>query len=63
MLVAAMQKAGTVDDVGKIRAALLSLTYNGLWTIKFDQRGEQIFNFDIVHLKKGGGIEITHVQP
>ena len=63
MLVAAMQKAGTVDDVGKIRAALLSSTYNGLWTIKFDQRGEQIFNFDIVHLRKGGGIEITHVQP
>ena len=36
MLVAAMQKAGTVEDVGKIRAALLSFTYSGMWTIKFD---------------------------
>jgi branched-chain amino acid transport system substrate-binding protein len=63
MLVAAMQKAGTVEDVGKIRAALLSSTYNGLWTIKFDEHGEQIFNFDIVHLKKGGAIQITRVEP
>jgi branched-chain amino acid transport system substrate-binding protein len=63
MLVAAMQKAGTVEDVGKIRAALLSSTYNGLWTIKFDEHGEQIFNFDIVHLKKGGAIQITRVAP
>jgi branched-chain amino acid transport system substrate-binding protein len=63
MLVEAMQKAGTVEDVGKIRAALLSLTYSGMWTIKLDQHGEQIFNFDIVHLKKGGGIEITRIEP
>jgi branched-chain amino acid transport system substrate-binding protein len=63
MLVAAMQKAGTVEDVGKIRAALLSSTYNGLWTIKFDEHGEQIFNFDIVHLKKGGAIQITRIEP
>jgi len=63
MLVEAMQKAGTVEDVGKIRAALLSLTYSGMWTIKFDQHGEQIFNFDIVHLKKGGAIQITRIEP
>jgi branched-chain amino acid transport system substrate-binding protein len=63
MLVNAMQKAGSVEDVGKIRAALLSFTYSGVWTIKFDQRGEQIFDFDIVHLKKGGAIQITHVEP
>jgi len=63
MLVAAMQKSGTVEDVGKIRAALLSSTYNGLWTIKFDEHGEQIFNFDIVHLKKGGAIQITRIEP
>jgi branched-chain amino acid transport system substrate-binding protein len=63
MLVAAMQRAGTVEDVGKIRAALLSFTYSGVWTIKFDQRGEQIFNFDIVHLKKGGELQITRVEP
>jgi branched-chain amino acid transport system substrate-binding protein len=58
-----MQRAGTVEDVGKIRTALLSFTYSGVWTIKFDQRGEQIFNFDIVHLKKGGELQITHVEP
>jgi branched-chain amino acid transport system substrate-binding protein len=63
MLVAAMQKAATVEDVGKIRAALLSLTYEGLWTIKFDARGEQIFDFDIAHLKKGGAVQITRVVP
>jgi len=63
MLVAAMQKAGTVEDVGKIRAALLASTYNGIWTIKYDQRGEQIFDFDIAHLKKGGAIQITRVEP
>ena len=63
MLVAAMQKAGTVEDVGKVRAALLSLTYSGVWTIKFDQRGEQAFDFDIAHLKKGGAIQITRVEP
>jgi branched-chain amino acid transport system substrate-binding protein len=63
MIVAAMQKAGTVEDVGKIRAALLSFTHSGVWTIKFDQRGEQIFDFDIAHLKKGGAIQITRVEP
>ena len=60
---AAMQKAGTVDDVAKVRAALLSSTHSGMWTIKYDQRGEQVFDFDIAHLKKGGVIQITHVEP
>jgi branched-chain amino acid transport system substrate-binding protein len=63
MLVEAMKKAGTVEDVGKIRAALLSTSYSGLWTIKFDANGEQIFDFDIAHLKKGGAIKITRVEP
>ena len=63
MLVAAMQKAGTVDDVAKVRAALLSSTHSGMWTIKYDPRGEQIFDFDIAHLKKGGVIQITRVEP
>jgi branched-chain amino acid transport system substrate-binding protein len=44
MLVEAMKKAGTVNDIGEIRAALLATTYNGLWTIKFDGNGEQIFD-------------------
>jgi branched-chain amino acid transport system substrate-binding protein len=63
MLVAAMQKAGTVDDVAKVRAALLSSTHSGMWTIKYDTRGEQVFDFDIAHLKKGGVIQITRVEP
>jgi branched-chain amino acid transport system substrate-binding protein len=63
MLVAAMQKAGTVDDVVKVREALLSSTYSGLWTIKFDPSGEQIFDFDIAHMRKGGEIQITRVAP
>jgi branched-chain amino acid transport system substrate-binding protein len=63
MLVAAMQKAGTVEDVTKIRQALLSMTHNGMWRIRFDQRGEQVFDFDIVHLKSGGSIEVTRVEP
>jgi|SRR5581483_2525226 len=63
MLVAAMQKAGTVEDVTKIRQALLSMTHNGMWRIRFDQRGEQVFDFDIVHLKRGGAIEVTRVEP
>ena len=54
MLVAAMQKAGTVDDVGQDprRAAFHDL--QGMWTISFDDHAEQVFDFDIVHLKKGG---------
>lgn len=63
MLVEAMKKAGTVEDVEKIRKTFLSMKYNGLWTIGFDDRNEQYFNFDIVHLKKGGVKEITHVEP
>ena len=46
MLTQAMQKAGTVDDVAKVKAALMSFTYPGLWSIRFDQTGEEVFNFD-----------------
>src|SRR6185437_1334635 len=49
MLVEAMKKAGSVTDVAKIRKALLSMTYDGLWKISYDEHGEEIFNFDIVH--------------
>jgi branched-chain amino acid transport system substrate-binding protein len=63
MLVEAMKKAGTVDDVAKIKQALLSFTYPGLWSIHFDQTGEEVFNFDIVDIKKGGGIEVMHISP
>ncbi|MFI4988067.1 MAG: ABC transporter substrate-binding protein [Alphaproteobacteria bacterium] len=63
MLVEAMKQAGSVDDVAKVKAALLSLTYSGLWTIRFDKTGEEVFNFDIVDLKKGGKITVDHVTP
>ena len=53
MLVEAMKKAGTVDDVAKVQAALLSFTYDGLWKIRFDKTGEEVFNFDIVDVQEG----------
>jgi branched-chain amino acid transport system substrate-binding protein len=62
MLVDAMKKAGTVDDVTKIRNELLSMTYEGLWKIRFDAKGEEIFNFDIVHMKRGGQLSVTSVE-
>ena len=63
MLVEAMKKAGTVDDVAKVKQALLSFTYPGLWNIRYDQTGEEVFNFDIVDVKKGGAISVSHVAP
>jgi branched-chain amino acid transport system substrate-binding protein len=62
MLVEAMKKAGSVDDVGKIRAALLSMTYDGLWKISYDPKGEEIINFDVVHMTRGGKIDVTSVE-
>lgn len=63
MLVEAMKKAGSVSDVAKVKAALLSITYPGLWTIRYDETGEEIINFDIVDIKKGGKVEVTHIAP
>ncbi len=63
MLVDAMQKAGTVDDVAKVRQALMSIAYKGVWNIRYDKTGEEVFGFDIVHMKKGGVITTTHVEP
>src|SRR5216117_1990635 len=63
MLVEAMKKAGTVDDPAAVKKALMSMTYDGLWKIRFDDKGEAIFNFDVVRLKKGGALEVTHINP
>lgn len=63
MLVEAMKQAGTVDDVAKIKQALLSFTYPGLWNVRYDQTGEEVFNFDIVDVQKGGAVKVTHVSP
>lgn len=63
MLVQAMQKAGSVDDVAKVKQALLSMSYRGLWNIRFDSTGEAVFDFDVLHMKKGGAITATRVNP
>lgn len=63
MLVQAMQTAGTVDDVSKIRAALMGMTYEGMWRIKYDETGEAVFGFDVIHVRTGGAIESIHYDP
>ena len=35
----------------------------GIWTIRFDATGEDVFDFDVVDIRKGGKIEVTHVSP
>ena len=63
MLVEAMKKAGTVEDPTKIKAALMSMTYAGLWNIRYDATGEAVFDFDVLHMRKGGAISATRVHP
>jgi branched-chain amino acid transport system substrate-binding protein len=63
MLVEAMKRAGTVDDVAKVKQALMSFTYHGVWNIRYDKTGEEVFDFDIAHMKKGGAVTVTHVEP
>jgi branched-chain amino acid transport system substrate-binding protein len=63
MLVEAMKKAGTVDDVTKVKAALMSINYSGVWNIRYDKTGEAVFGFDMAHMKKGGAISLTHIEP
>jgi branched-chain amino acid transport system substrate-binding protein len=63
MLVQAMQKAGSVSDIAKIREELLNMTYDGLWRIRYDKTGEAVFDFDVIHVKKGGVIETVKYDP
>ena len=63
MLVEAMKKAGTVDDVAKVKQALLSENYHGLWNLRYDASGEAVFDFDVLHMRKGGAITATRVTP
>jgi branched-chain amino acid transport system substrate-binding protein len=62
MLIKAIQKAGSVDDVARIRKELLSMTYEGLWKIRYDEKGEEIINFDVVRLQRGGKISVTDID-
>ena len=63
MLVEAMKRAGTVDDVAKVKKELLSMTYNGLWNIRFDSTGEAVFDFDVLHMRKGRAISVSRINP
>ncbi|WP_245311073.1 ABC transporter substrate-binding protein [Bradyrhizobium valentinum] len=63
MLVQAMQNAGIVDDVSRIRSALQAMAYDGLWKIRYDKTGEVVFGFDVAHVRKGGSIEIVKYDP
>jgi branched-chain amino acid transport system substrate-binding protein len=63
MLVEAMKKAGSVEDVTKVKQALVSENYQGLWNIRFDNTGEAVFDFDVLHMRKGGAITATRVNP
>ena len=63
MLVEAMKKAGTVDDVMKVKQALMDMRYSGIWNIKFDVTGEQVFSFNIVRMTRGGKIDVQSFDP
>jgi branched-chain amino acid transport system substrate-binding protein len=63
MLVEAMKRAGTVDDVAKVKKELMAFTYPGIWNIRYDNTGEAVFGFDVIHMKKGGVITTTHIEP
>jgi len=63
MLAEAMKRAGTVDDVAKVKKEMLSFTYPGMWNIRYDSTGEAVFGFDVIHMKKGGAITTTHIEP
>lgn len=54
MLVAAMQKADTTDDVDKISAALHGLHFDGLVQYEMDAKGQVISGYDVIALEKGG---------
>jgi len=62
MLVEAMKRAGSVDDVAKIRKELVGMTYDGLWKISYDDHAEEIINFDVVHMTRGGAISVHSVE-
>ena len=46
MLVEAMKKAGTVNDLARSRGADVH-DLDGMWNIRFDDNGEAVFNFDV----------------
>jgi len=63
MLIEAMKKARSVTDVAAIKKELLSITYEGLWTQKFDPTGAGIHSYEIAELRKGGALKLNLVKP
>ena len=45
-----------------IRKELLAMSYDGLWKIKYDEHGEEIINFDVVHMTRGGKIAVSSIE-
>ena len=63
VLIEAMKKARSVTDVAAIKKELLSITYEGLWTQKFDPTGAGIHSYEIAELRKGGALKLNLVKP
>jgi hypothetical protein len=38
------------------------MTYDGLWKISYDDHAEEIINFDVVHMTRGGAISVHSVE-
>ncbi len=39
------------------------VNFGSLWKIKYDKTGEAVFGFDVVHVRKGGTIEVVKFDP
>ena len=49
--------------IGAYVTYTLAERYSGLWNIRFDETGEAVFDFDVLHMRKGGAISATRVTP
>jgi branched-chain amino acid transport system substrate-binding protein len=47
----------------KVKQTLMDMRYSGIWNIKFDRTGEQVFSFNIVRITKGGNIDVQSFDP
>ena len=63
MLIEAFKRAGSVDDVAKVRTEMVNLTYKGLFTQSFDEKGGGIHSYSIVELQRGGKTLVTNIEP
>lgn len=63
MLVEAFKRAGSVDDVQKVRREMQNMVYKGLFTQSFDEKGSGIHSYSIVELRRGGKTIVHNVEP